>query len=141
MSQYDLAEWVIIMKIKKFMIVLLSLICVVGCAGCKSNEVTQMNEVAYKEGIFPVRDWNEVGYPFEKDCVTGKETAICIGNALLSQFQNQGYFPAYTLQEVFNDVEREIWVLSYWKAMCVGSTFSIAINKKDGQVIHMWVED
>ena len=129
------------MRIKNFIIILLVIICAVGCARCKEKGEMQMDKVEYKEGSYPVKNWNEVGHPFEKDCVTDKESAIYIGNAVLSQFQNQGYFPNYTLQEIFNDIGREVWILSYWESMCVGSSFSIAISKKDSQIIRMWVEE
>lgn len=129
------------MRIKNFIIILLMIICVIECAGCKEKGEMQMDKVEYKEGSYSVKNWNEVGHPFEMDCVPDKESAIYIGNAVLSQFQNQGYFPNYTLQEIFNDIDREVWILSYWESMCVGSSFSIAISKKDSQIIRMWVEE
>ena len=47
------------MRIKNFIIILLVIICAVGCAGCKEKGEMQMDKVEYKEGSYTKKMWIE----------------------------------------------------------------------------------
>ena len=129
------------MKVKQIIIVtFLIFSAILLCIGCE-NGVSDVPGVEYTEGIFKKKDWENLEVSFDRDCISDKQTAISIGEALLLNFQNQGYFPNYELQTVFYDTEDGIWILSFWESKdnYVGSEFSLAISEKDGQVIKMWV--
>ena len=125
---------------KKVIICLIVILLIPLYAGCQKG-VDNTDRIKYDEGVYPRKDWENLEVAVEEKCVSNKNTAISIGNAILLNFQDQGYFPNYVLQTVFYDTEDEIWILSFWEdnVNYPGSDFCIAINKSDGRVIKMWV--
>ena len=129
------------MKIKKFIISLLTFIIILSNIGCQ-NKTVDVDEIRYEEGIYRYKDWDS--YPHvavnDDDCVPDKETAANIGNAILECYQKQGYFKDYILQYIFYDTEDEIWILGFWEkdSKYPGGGYNMAISKKDAKVILKW---
>lgn len=119
---------------KKFFINLLFIVFLLTACG-KEN----MNNIEYQEGTFPMKNWSQIDTSFDHECITDRETAVSIGNAILAEFQNQGYFSNYIAKAVFFDTKDEIWIVSFWVDDYPTADFNIALNKDDCKVIKMWV--
>lgn len=88
--------------------------------------------------------WEKADCPFSHDCVVEAETAICITQSLLKQFQKEGFFTGYSPQMVEYQADPGIWVVVFWKDsnnLELTPTFNIAIRKDNAQVVKMWVDE
>ena len=74
-------------------------------------------------------------------CIPDAETALQYGNALLQQYQRDGYFPRYIPQMIEYQEDPLIWIICYWEDLgpnALSATVSFAFYGKDGQVICIW---
>lgn len=105
-----------------------------------SEELLGMSGISFEEGVWSDKDWENVEFPFKKDCVPDKETAVNITRILIEKFQQQNYFSDYVLQSVFFDTEDKIWIVTYGESRNYpGACVSIAIRKENAEVIKIWV--
>lgn len=94
----------------------------------------------YLEGIFEVAPWESAEFPFDSPCITNSQTAVRVATALLTGYQEQGYFEGYALPDVFYETQSDVWVVTFCESPDYpGASFSIALNGKDAAVIQMWL--
>lgn len=104
-----------------------------------NKENSDMNEITFQEGVWSDKDWEKVEFPFEKDCIPDKETAVNVTKLFLGKFQQQNYFINYVPQSVFYDTEDKIWIVSFSEGDYPGADFTIAIRRENAEVVKMWV--
>lgn len=120
---------------KKFFALFL-ILALVGCNKNISGEDRNKTEIGYSEGIYVYSD--EIS--FNKTPIPDKESAVNIAEAILLNFQNQGYFLDCIVQTVFYDTENNVWIISFWEDNNgVGACFSIALKADNAEIIKMWV--
>lgn len=76
------------------------------------------------------------------DCVPDAETALILGNLLLTQFQKTGHCPGYSVQLISYQEDPEVWIISCWKnadTVAEDNSLSFAIRKDDAQVLCTWL--
>lgn len=110
--------------------------------GCSKKEVPAYDgEVSFEKGIYPNKDWDELSFSIDDDCVPDKETAINIAESIKAHYQQKGHFEDFVTQSVFYDTEDEIWIVTFYESTTnqTGSAFNIAIKKNNAEIIKMWV--
>ena len=106
---------------------------------CRMEEI-DMNEMIYTEGVWSDEDWRTIEFPFEKECITDKETAVKIACIFFENFKQQGYFSNYTPRSVFYDIENKVWFVAFDAGITYpGANFVIALRQENSEVIKMWV--
>ena len=131
-------------------LVLCILLLVVTLSGCQNNQAKEdiqkeTTNIKTEQGVYKNKEWDSFEFPITAECVPDSETAIAVAEIILSNLQEQGYFPDYKTQSVFYDTEDNIWIVSFGDSSITettaiaGSSFSIAIAKDDGRIIKMWV--
>ena len=113
-----------------------------GVSNAPNKEAPGTNEIIFTEGVWPDKDWENVEFPFEKDCIPDKETALSITGVLVTKFHQQSCFINYAPQSVFYDTEDKIWIVTFVESPDYpGACVSIAIRKENAEVVKMWVEE
>lgn len=81
----------------------------------------------------------EVGV-IKTDCAPDMQSAVRIANIAFVNCQQQGRFKNYELQSVFYDESDCVWVVSYWEPIknAFGSSVSIAVSQKNGEILKIW---
>ena len=115
-----------------------------------SQEKVQMEtEFRYIEGTWN-RDWDNIEFPFEDDCVPDKETAIKIANIFLENLQKRNCYINHVPQAVLYDTETKIWIVTFGEpdymvdgvvVVTLGDEIRIAIRKENAEVVKMWLEE
>ena len=105
-----------------------------------SEEDSNMNEITFTEGVWSDKYWENIEFPFEKDCIPDKETAISVTGLFLEKFQQQNSFNNYVPQSVFYDTKDRIWIVTFVESRDYpGACLSIAIRRENSEVVKMWV--
>lgn len=132
---------------KSFFVVVIILfvtvsVCFICCFCCsKKQTVAHNNEVSFDKGIYQNKDWDELKFSVDDDCVPDKETAISIAESIMAHYHQKGHFEDFVTQSVFYDTEDEIWIVTFYEPTInqTGSAFNIAIRKNNAEIIKMWV--
>lgn len=80
----------------------------------------------------------------QEDLVQTEESATVIANAVLEATVSKESVQTYYLANVWDDTEREVWVVTYFLRSevigyeMVGGDINIVIRKHDAQVVKMW---
>lgn len=105
-----------------------------------NKEVYDMDDIIYREGEWDDKDWDNIEFPIEKDCIDDKETAVNVARALLGNFQKQNYFVNYVTLSVFYDIKDKIWIVVFAESRDYpGADVTIAIRRENAEVVKMWV--
>jgi hypothetical protein len=80
----------------------------------------------------------------QSDLIQTEEGAITVADAILEATVGKESFQTYYLANVWEDIEREVWVVTFFLRSDVigyeltGGDINIVIRKHDGQVVKMW---
>ena len=112
-------------------------------SGCSKTEhlSTQYDQIAYKEGVYYYKNWDETIGTYTKDAIPSKQAAIEVASAIFKEIQINESYKNYTAQSVFFDVDDNIWIVSFWDnkyTSHAGSSYSIAIRMKDAKIMRIW---
>ena len=126
------------------------MICVLLClfnACSTSKQADQPNEmVAYRRGIYFDKDWDSQILTYDGDAVPDEECALAIAIAIYEALPKggiEGLVPA----EVFFDEEDNVWIVSFGTppqtngVYVLGGGLTIALQKKDGKVLRIRLEE
>lgn len=93
-------------------------------------------EVSYEEGIlsdFILED--NVGV-YHKELVQDKETALGIAKVVLNNVCKTK--DRFNSVKVFYDIEKELWIVTFFKKDVLGGDVNIAIRKSNAQIVKVW---
>lgn len=126
---------------KKFCFSLMTIFLLFLCSCSARGDIIPIDGVIFDEGIYQYKDWDNMEFAVEGDCVKDKETAIEIAISITEGFQKEGFFTGYVPQSVYFDTEDNIWIVCLYpnEEGYVGSDFCIAIKKDNAEVVKMWV--
>lgn len=75
-------------------------------------------------------------------CVPDAETALDLGNVLLTQFQKRGFFTGAIPQQIAYQEDPSIWIISCWNESAPDgprAAVSFAIREGNAQVVKIWL--
>ena len=112
----------------------------------EDNEINNNEDITFSTGIYPDKDWDEESWGvYEGDVIPNKDVAIKIANAIFDELYKDSSIQNYVPQTVFFDEEDDFWLISFWEEereeFVLGGCVSIAIQKKDGKVLRVWMSD
>lgn len=135
------------------------LACILLFAGCSSSQSLQEGESLAssedsttpkpKEYVITHRaneNWeqDQASDFLQSDLIQTEEGAITVADAILEATVDKESFQTYYLANVWEDIEREVWVVTFFLRSDVigyeltGGDINIVIRKHDGQVVKMW---
>lgn len=137
-----------------FCLVLTGLVC-----ACE-NDALSMDGVTFDSGVYlseythvgPDKNtWDDPGVAsYQGDVIPDKKTAIAMATVILENTTPTSIIESKEPFHVFYDEEDEFWVVSFmqpieringhWVAV-LGGECSIAMRKKDGQVLKIWFSE
>ena len=131
---------------KSSLIILILLLLLVGCTRLLAEKPLKEGEfmdriVDVKTGVYHYKDWTDSVGTYTDPLIPDSETAVLIGDAILSAIQGTGLAKDFVLQQVFFDEVDEVWILSYWEERDVyvdGNDCNIAIRKSNAEVLRVW---
>ena len=143
-------------------IILFSFVIVCLCAGCSriqphntnvsnmsSSDLTTEAPIEYGITHDAYENW-EKDQPsdyLQDDLVKTEEIAIEIANTIVKNAVGEQEWERLYLTNVWEDVDRGVWVISYCvqseddNTFIVGGGVNLAIRKHDAQVVKMWAEE
>lgn len=121
------------------------LILITSCNKQQSDteEDFSMN-LEFKRGIFYNKNWDEKAGTYQQDVIPDEHTAIKVAIQIFNGMKKNSKMEKYVPQSVFYDENDEIWIVSFWEEkevdemLTVGDDCSIAMKRKDGQVLRIW---
>lgn len=117
---------------KKLLAVILSVFLLSGCMGSRG--------VPYSEGVWEYKDWENMEFVVEEDCVSNKETAITIAESIIKEFQKENRFIGFSPISVFFDTEDNLWIVSFAETTDYpGACVTFAIRKENAEVVKIWL--
>lgn len=100
--------------------------------------------IELKKEAYSLELESEVGI-YTKDVIPDKETAIAVAIEIFNSMEKSSYAEKYEPQMVSYDEYEGIWIVSFWETqnpeeemVTIGNDCSIAIRKKDGQILRIW---
>ena len=144
-------------------IVFAALILVLFFSGCSLRGTQSAEKPLASDGDLPERatpaikithgsreDWAEYGTLADQsryDLVVTEERALAIANVILEGSIEPTDEIVFTEVNVWEDVERRVWVISYYpqstdpRFRIVGGAIHIVIRRHDAQVVNIWGEE
>ena len=103
------------------------------------NTAEYFDDVHYEEGIYD-KGWGRAVGNLDRICIPNKDKAIKIACSIFENFQKEGEFKNYVVQEVLFDTQEKIWIVSFWAkhdetVIAVGGGLSIVLRADNAQVI------
>ena len=138
---------------KRMVIFSLLLCMLMGCANEPTNDNREDNikenpNVAYSEGVFYDKNWEDHTGSYENNVIPDMETAITVASAIFDAMEKSFAAEKFIPQDVFYDEVDGIWIVSFWESIpddtqdsapvVVGDCCSIAIREADGTVLRIW---
>ena len=133
---------------KKAVLLLIINIVVLSLAACmeEPGHSTDKPDILFESGIFTDKEYYFQLNTVEEDVIPDQETAIAVATAIFDRAYRELAGKGYIPQAVFYDEEDEFWVVSFFPdddpdagEMRLGGDICIALQKKDGKVIKMWM--
>ena len=115
-----------------------------------AKTIRNYSNVKCLSGEYHNKIWNEDNDQnvLDTEFVPDMESAVQIANIIFCNKQKQGLFNGYELQQVFYDEDDSVWIISFWMpfdekngVITIGSNFNVAISKKNGEILKVWVEE
>lgn len=133
------------MKKIKFILIIMLFILITGCNKKQSDAKGDSTvNIEFEKGVFYDKDWDEKIGTYQQDVIPDKETAIQVATQIFNGMEKNSKVEKYIPQSVFFDEIDDIWIVSFWEEkgdnemLTVGDDCSIAIKKKNGQVLRIW---
>lgn len=138
------------------------LACILLFAGCSSSQTVQEGEaLASSEDLTMPKpteyvimhganeNWeqDQASDFLQSDLIQTEESATTIANAVLEATVGKEGFQTYYLANVWKDIERAVWVVSYFprseeeSLILFGGDITIVTRKHDAQIVKIWVEE
>lgn len=102
--------------------------------------------VEYETGSYSEKNWNEPVGTYQEDVLPDKETALAVATAIFHGMEKDTVAQKYTPQSIFYDKEDSIWIVFFHEGVeenatevVMGGGYSIALQKKDGKVLRIWM--
>ena len=104
--------------------------------------------IELETGIYYNKNWDASEGTYYGDAVPNEKVAVEIASSIFEAFMSE-FEHNYVPQRVFYDVEEDIWIISFWEpiipnkdgSVTIGSSYTIAIRKKDGKVMRIWARE
>ena len=104
--------------------------------------------VTFKSGIYDKKDWNETVGTYTQAAIPDKDTALQVASAIFEGMAKNETEEKFVPQSVFYDEQDEIWIVSFWEPVdlsaneiTTGYDCCIAMQRSDGKVLRIWVEE
>lgn len=104
-------------------------------------------DINYNEGIIDDNLLNDDVGVYKEAVVKDKETALAIAKVIFESIDRPKNKDDYFCEDIFYDTEKEIWIITFAKKSkkkgeyIVGGSCSIALRKKDAQIVKIWFEE
>ena len=131
---------------KKILLLLIMLLILITSCNKQQSDMEEdfsMN-IEFERGIFYNKNWNEKVGTYEQDVIPDEHTAIEVAIQIFNGMKKNSKVEKYVPQSVFYDEIDGIWIVSFWEEkevdemFTVGDDCSIAMKRKDGQVLRIW---
>jgi len=129
-------------KITVFVMVAVLVVVGLSCrSGTMEKKQIDYSKVKFESGSNYSEGWSDVEFPVLMDVIPDKDTAISFAQLVMDLMQKNEKFPDYVPQKVFYAEKDEVWIVSFWPSIegYTGADCNIAIQKKDGRVLQIWV--
>ena len=132
---------------KKYLVLLIGIVVMLGCTSCEKDKKENVSSmVEYETGSYSEKNWNEPVGTYQEDVLPDKETALAVATAIFHGMEKDTEAQKYTPQSIFYDEEDSIWIVLFHEEVeenatevVMGGGYSIALQKKDGKVLRIWM--
>lgn len=128
------------------LIVVIFLMCLVGCTSVKEETAEQPSQVTPPLGIDSIYDMNwssEFGY-YEEDILFDEETAKAVAQQIFDSIKEKYGKEEYVVQYCYYYEKENAWMVYFDKPHKEGNLYrlgggcTIALNKTDGRVMRIF---
>lgn len=133
------------MKKTSYLLLIIFLILATGCNKVQSDTKGDSSvNIEFKKGTYYDKNWEEETGTYQQDVIPDKDTAVKIATQIFNGMEKNSDMEKYVPQSVFYDEIDGIWIVSFWEKkedsemLTVGDDCSIALKRKNGQVLRIW---
>lgn len=115
-----------------------------GIVSISSSETdVSITDVVYETGVYDYSKWEIEWGVYNYDVIPDAETAVKVAMQIYSSMEDGYSNKSYVPQHVFFDESKQVWIVSFWNKndISLGGDYSIAIQKSDGKVLRIWLND